>query len=977
MGSVGQDANGSTGGSGGQSRPLVATEAHVRALLHGSQDLQMLVDQAGRLQWVSERVTAVLGYAAADAVGRHALDLVHPDDAAALIAGIRTVLRDHRRWSASPPEASAAMEPLAARMRDHAGGWVRVEGVCSAKFTAGGGLVGVLINVRDVAWPPSAEAAVRCSEERYRALVRHSADAVVVTDGEGRVSYASPGLERLFGWPPALVEGREWLPFVVVEDRDAVRQVLVDVARCRPGEPRLGQFRVRHRSGGWRWAEAVSVNHLGDPSVAGVVTNVRDVTARLAAEEALRASEARFRTVVSGSFDVTAVLDGEGVVRWVTPNCRDLLGCAPGEIVGRSGLDWVHPDNLGEMAEALCVFASGAGVSAPAAIRMRHADGGWRHVEIVATDFLDHPDIGGIAVSLRDIGERVAAERERERLTEIFAMTTDLVSTHDIEGRLVYMNEAARRFLGFDPDDPIDLIEPHTRLTPSARETVSTEVIGAIAAGRTWTGELDVYDATGAVVPMQAQLLGHRDRNGTLLHVSGVLRDISERKDFEHRLRYEATHDPLTSLPNRSLLLDRLGSALSRGRQLGTGVALLFCDLDHFKVVNDSLGHGYGDLLLCEVARRLSDQVRPGDTVARFGGDEFVILGESCAGESEAVGIATRIEHAMRQAFDLDGNEVYLGVSIGIALASPGPGPAPDPGALIRDADAAMYRAKERGRGRYQIFEPFILEQAVDRLDIESALHRALAHDELDLLYQPVVDLRSAPGEERIVGVEALVRWDHGQRPRLRTAELLTLADDSGVAEELGAWALRTACVQMASWLEELPIDARFSLAVSLSRRQLANPDLVDTVADVLRTTGVDPGRLDLEVTERVLTSDLSATADVLSALKKLGVNIAVDDFGAGCSSLTHLRRFPVDRLKVDGDFVTELSVAGRDRAIVAAIVDLAHALGMVAIGEGVESADQLTVLRELGCDLAQGEHFGGPLSGVQLAARLRSGCSS
>jgi diguanylate cyclase (GGDEF)-like protein/PAS domain S-box-containing protein len=675
--------------------PAAAAETHVRALLHGSRDLHVLVDQDGLLQWVSERVTEMLGYAVGDALGLHVLDLVHPEDVPGLVAGFRSVLREGQA-------AAGRASPLAARVRSRDGAWVRVEGMCSALVDDGDRFSGVLVNVRDVTWPRSAEDAVRSAAERFRALVLHSADAVVVCDLAGRVSYASPAFDRLFAWPPERLRDEGWGAFVLPVDHDAIREALGSLATRGPDEPYTGLFRVRHGDGGWRWVETVSANHMGNPAVGGIVTNVRDVSRRIEAEQALRTSEARWRTVVSGSFDVTAVIDGGGIVRWVTPNCERLLGCPPDAIVGRSGLDWVHPDDLSFMADSLTAFAAGEGVPNPAPIRMRHADGTWRDVEVVATDFLDNPDIGGIAINLRDIGERVAIEQERARLTEIFAMTSDHVSTYDLTGRLLYMNEAARAFLGVASDAPLGGVDVAAHLAPSARAMVTEEVIGAISARQTWTGELDVLDRHGAVVPMQAQLHGHRDSSGELLAVSAVLRDISERKSFEHRLRHEATHDPLTSLPNRTLILDRLATALARRRPC-SGVALLFCDLDRFKDVNDSLGHTRGDHVLTEVARRLREQVRPDDTVGRFGGDEFVILLEDCRTVDDAVGIAGRVEEAMRHPFEVDGTAVHVGVSIGISLAVADGAIAPDPEALIRAADTAMYRAKERGRGRYQV----------------------------------------------------------------------------------------------------------------------------------------------------------------------------------------------------------------------------------------------------------------------------------
>jgi diguanylate cyclase (GGDEF)-like protein/PAS domain S-box-containing protein len=936
--------------------------AAAETLLRASRDLHMIVDPFGRCRWASDRVVDILGLTVDEIVGLELIGLVHPDD-------MNTVMESF--WSVV--DRGAQVEPAVFRVRHSSDRWVPVETMATALTGPDDKYCGVLMNVRDVTGRRHAEDVVRQTEERFRELVRHSADAVIVLNAVGRTSFVSPSFERLFGWRLEDFKSLDWMALVAPEDQEHVRQFFVGLLHRNAGDPYTARFGLRHRDGRYRWAEVTAVNHLDNSAVRGIVANLRDVSERHEAEMALRASEARFRTVLSGSFDVTAVIDAEGVIRWVTPNSELLLGWRPDEVEGHNGLDFVHPDNVDFLVGELVMFVSGRGIPNPSPIRMRHKDGSWRDVEIVGNDFLDHPDIHGIAINLRDIGERVAMERDRARLTQIFAMTSDLVGTVDSQGRLVYLNEAARRFLQLEPDAPLHDVDISEHVRPSARRRLKDEVIATLSRGETWTGELELFDPAGAAVPVQVQLLAHRDDPGGPGHVSAVVRDISERKSFERRLQHEATHDPLTGLPNRTLLLDRLETALARSRRHNTGMAVLFCDLDNFKVVNDSQGHSHGDRVLTEAARRLERQLRPGDTVSRFGGDEFVILCEDCAGVDDAVQIATRVDEAVSKAFTLDGSEVFVGVSIGIAMTGPGAGPVRDPESLIRDADAAMYRAKELGRGRYQVFERGIWERAVDRFDLENALRRALARGELDILYQPVVALDpDGRRSGRVVGAEALVRWDHPQRGRLLPGEFIALAEDNGVVHDLGAWVLTTACRQLASWLEELPNLGRFSLAVNLSGRQLEHPDLVDVVAEAIDRTGVAPGRLDLEVTESVLMRDVGHSAEILGTLKALGVNISVDDFGTGYSSLSYLRRFPVDRLKVDRSFVAGLGSQPEDSAIVGAIVNLAHALGLVAVGEGVETPTQARALRAMGCDLAQGYHFGSPMPAAELARALR-----
>jgi diguanylate cyclase (GGDEF)-like protein len=438
-----------------------------------------------------------------------------------------------------------------------------------------------------------------------------------------------------------------------------------------------------------------------------------------------------------------------------------------------------------------------------------------------------------------------------------------------------------------------------------------------------------------------------------------------ERKRAEVQLAHQALHDALTGLPNRALFLDRLGQALSRMDRRDAHVAVLFLDLDRFKVVNDSLGHGAGDRLLIDVAARLQQVLRGGDTAARFGGDEFVILCEEVDGEREAITIAERIASALDAPFGVGEEEVFVRTSVGIALSSGSSQSRPE--AVIRDADAAMYRAKERGGGVYEVFDDGMRERALRRLETENRLHRALLHDEFVLHYQP--QIRMATGT--VTGVEALVRWHHPERGLVAPAEFIASAEETGLIIALGAWVLEEACRQSAAWCAARPDLAPVVVSINLSARQIAHPDLVATVADTIARTGVDPATLCLEVTETAVMDDHEAAADVLLELKALGLTLAIDDFGTGYSSLRALQRFPFDVVKIDRSFVTGIETSEQESAIVAAIVSLSHALGLRTVAEGVEQVAQVERLRVLGCDIAQGYFYARPAAPADLAGML------
>jgi diguanylate cyclase (GGDEF)-like protein len=424
---------------------------------------------------------------------------------------------------------------------------------------------------------------------------------------------------------------------------------------------------------------------------------------------------------------------------------------------------------------------------------------------------------------------------------------------------------------------------------------------------------------------------------------------------------HQAFHDALTELPNRALFLDRLEQALVRQGRRSALTAVLFLDLDRFKWINDSLGHAAGDQLLVQVAERLGNATRPGDSVARFGGDEFVVLCDDLDGEWEALTIAKRLESALSNHFCVEGRDITVSASVGIATTASATGATAD--SLLRDADAAMYRAKERGRNRIESFQGGMRARAVERLEVESDLRRALERGELRVHYQPVVRLAGAA----MVGVEALVRWQHPERGLVPPGEFIPVAEETGLIQPLGAFVLRESCRQVATWNRANPERVPLSVAVNLSARQMSASDLTRLVLTALNESGLEPGLLCLEITESVLMEDVTASRNVLMSLKELGVRLGIDDFGTGYSSLLYLRRFPVDILKVDRSFVSGLGQNSEDGAIVAGVLGLAHALGVGAIAEGVEEPEQADKLAALGCELAQGFLWSKPLAAEEL----------
>jgi diguanylate cyclase (GGDEF)-like protein len=489
---------------------------------------------------------------------------------------------------------------------------------------------------------------------------------------------------------------------------------------------------------------------------------------------------------------------------------------------------------------------------------------------------------------------------------------------------------------------PADLLVPHVRhFAAAARETRAVTFELAIA-GRSKQVEVDVNPIV--------------DEAGRCGHLLGTATDVSERHQIAEQLSHRLRHDPLTELPNRVFLLEALDLALARARDREREVGLVLLDVDHFKVVNDSLGHDAGDRLLAVVAARVQSVLRSGDTLARVGGDELAIICNDARWTEDAITLSSRVLHALHEPCAIDGREVYLSASIGVALSQ---GADDTPLRMLRDADVATYVAKSRGRGRVEVFEPEMHEQAVIRLETESALRHAIAAEEFCVHYQPLVRFDSS----EVIGFEALVRWNHPERGLVPPLDFLPLAEETGLIVPIGRWVLQEACAQAARWVAEATGDP-LSVSVNLSARQLGDPDLITTIDDALAVAGLDPSLLVLEITESVLMEDRERAIEVLQQVTERGVRIGIDDFGTGQSSLGYLKTLPVHTLKIDRSFVDGLGVDPEDSAIVAAVVHLGHALGLTVTAEGIETPVQLSELHALGCDLGQGFYFARPQPG-------------
>jgi diguanylate cyclase (GGDEF)-like protein len=497
---------------------------------------------------------------------------------------------------------------------------------------------------------------------------------------------------------------------------------------------------------------------------------------------------------------------------------------------------------------------------------------------------------------------------------------------------------AACVLLGIQRASDVELIEHVHTTSPDVAIVVLAPTVGE-------TEALEAIRA-GAQDLLAKTELNPRGLRRSLMHAI-------ERKRSEIQLAHQALHDPLTGLPNRALFLDRLGVALDRSRRTSASVAVLFLDVDNFKEINDSFGHAAGDRVLAALAERLRAMLRPMDTVARFGGDEFTFLFEELASEREVVLIAERISRIASAPIRIDGGEASITVSIGIAMVTD---PNVPPETVIREADAAMYRAKELGRSRYELFDEGSRTRAMERLELEAALRLAIERGELRVHYQPRVAFN---GSAHVTGFEALVRWEHPERGLLAPADFLPLAEETGLVLGIGEYVLGQALAQLSRWHVTNP---ELTLSVNLSARQLEDAGLIPTLAGALRGRGSDPQSLYLEINESAVAEQPEVAARVLDGLKAIGVRLAIDNYGTGLGSLANLKLMPFDALKIDASFIGDLIANPDQGPVVGAVVELAHALGLNVIAEGVETEAQLEQIRALGCDGAQGYLFGRPV---------------
>jgi diguanylate cyclase (GGDEF)-like protein/PAS domain S-box-containing protein len=809
-------------------------------------------------------------------------------------------------------------------------------------------------------------------ENPYRTIVEQATDGIFLSDAQGVYLEVNSAASQLFGGEPHELLGRQIGDlFAPVTLTDAT--VRLDTIPA--GTTVRAEWHLRRKDGVVVPVE-ITAKRLPDGRILAMV---RDITARVQAVTALAASEARFRALVEHSTDGIVLIDAAGIITYASPAATRLLGYADAAVGGHHVLEFVHPQDQPTARAVGVSLAAQAGASITSEVRVRHQDGSWRWLETTTTNLLAQPGLAAYVVNFRDITVRraalaetvrlaaiVASAKDTARLAAIVAASEDAIIGLSLDGTIASWNAGAEQLYGYPAADVIG--QPATLLTPPDRAGEEAMVLTAIATG-TAISRLETVQQhrDGTQLEVLLSVAPLRDAEGRVTGAATIARDITDHKHFEQQLIQQAFYDQLTGLPNRALFLDRLHHALTRTPRQPERVVVLFLDLDRFKQVNDTLGHAAGDTLLVAVGKRLQTCLRPGDTLARFGGDEFTVLLEELRQPAEAARIAARLLKALQRPFALAGQDVLVTASIGIAVRHPQMTLTVEE--LLRQADSALYRSKATGTGQVVFYGPQLESAAAQRSEVETDLRQALSQEAFRLHYQPVVELATGT----VVGVEALLRWQRPGKAALGPAVFIPVAEDTGQIVAIGRWVLAEACRQALQWQQEQPGEA-LQLFVNISAREFQEPDLVAHIAHTLTTTGFPPEQLCLELTETAVMQDVERAIITLTALKGLGLRLSLDDFGTGYSSLGYLRRFPIDLLKLDRSFITELTEDRGAEAIVRAIITLGHTMGLAVTAEGIETAAQLARVQALGCEQGQGFYFAPAVPAAAVPALRQPG---
>jgi len=794
--------------------------------------------------------------------------------------------------------------------------------------------------------------------ERKLALLFGNLPGMVYRTRRGErweLDFVSEGCHALTGYTPdELLAGdrRTYADKVIaIDDRTHVRKEIFETAS--KGDAYRVHYKVITKEGRERWVWDQGQGVIDDEGhLIALEGFVGDLTERVRVEENLRESEERYRGLVEASPDAI-VVHQDGIVIFLNNAAMELLGARSVEdIIGTKVARFVHPDYIDMVAERIALITENKGSLPLAEERLLTLDGTAFDAE-VAGRTVTYGGLPAIQLVIRNITARKQAEEGLRVASTVFNTTTEGIMVSDVNNKIKAINPAFTKITGYEPDE---VVGKSPSMMSSGRHDAEfyERMWSSLERKGYWEGEIWNRRRDGETFPEWLSITVIRDDEGKVIEYVGVFMDITKRKKDEEQILRQANYDSLTGLPSRSLFFDRLNTILAEARRDHSMVALLFIDLDHFKVVNDTMGHVVGDRLLQLAADRLSACVRESDTVARFGGDEFTVILREVIRAEDAALVAEKIIESISEPFVLDGRETFIGASVGITIY---PYDADDVTTMLRNADMAMYQAKDQGRNAFHFYTPEMNTAALQRMVMEGALRRAVENEEFILHYQPVIE--TATG--KVVAAEALVRWEDPEVGLTMPDRFIGLAEETGLIAPVGEWVLREALRQTKAW-HDMGFDD-LTIAVNLSNKQIKRGLDKQKVEEILATTGFRPTKLTLEITETLVMEDTEHNTAWMEELREMGIRFSIDDFGTGYSSLSYLKRLPANSIKIDRSFIKDLFEKGGEKPLVEAIIAMAHSLNLKVTAEGVEDARHVEFLEGLDCDFLQGFYFSKPLT--------------
>ncbi len=843
----------------------------------------------------------------------------------------------------------------------------------------------VALSISDISSRKRMELSLVERERFWAEVVRAVPDTLYVTDlATQTILFSNHDIASRLGYEAGSLTNqidRWWRQVIHPDDHEQLERARNMQRVLANGVPLESQARVRHRDGSWRWFSISEQALARDANgwVSRLISVARDITGQIARNESLRENEHRYRMLAESISDVIFSTDSQLNLDYVSPSVQNVLGYPPAWVQAHGfGSLATNPQQLGAVYALLGRIRSALGVHQQMhelrqtltpqlfIVDFLRADGRKIPMELrLVPMWDDNGKFEGLLGVGRDVAQQRRAEKDLRMAATVFEHSTAAILVTDPAGYIVQVNNAFSRVSGYNAEQVLDQL-PGMLTADSQQSTHLHYVLTQLRQRGTWEGEIWLKRRDGENFPAWVGITAVHDEEGDLVSYVCFFSDISERKASEQRIHRLAYYDALTQLPNRTLFQDRLHTALQHAERHREWVVLMFLDLDRFKPINDSLGHAAGDRMLKDVAVRLAACVGEDDTVARMGGDEFTLLLRSSASRDaalhRAIHVAEQILDSLAQAFVLEGREFFVTASIGIAL---GPQDGNEPSQLMKNADTAMYHAKERGKNNFQFYQAAMNASALERLELEGDLRHALEQGEFLLHYQP----QFSGNGKRLTGVEALLRWQHPKRGLVSPSAFIPVLEELGLVVQVGDWVLTEACRQLNIWHHNKIRVPKVS--VNLSARQFSDGDLRQRIERILVESRIPAACLELELTESILMQDVGAALQTLTDLKNLGVCIAIDDFGTGYSSLNYLKQFPIDVLKIDRSFVDGLPHGEQDGQIARAIIAMAHSLNMSVIAEGVETQEQLDFLRTYDCDEVQGYLLGRPMPAHRFEAQF------